>query len=330
MNSSPAVSVIVPIYNVERYIEKCARSLFEQSLGNLEILFVDDCSPDNSIAIIKNILKNYPDRISATRIIRMPANRGQATARRQGIIEAKGEYIIHCDGDDWVDADLYKALYDKALSDDADIVCCDFIIETIKGSTIKTVSLSSNNGKDIIEQWYHKPMHMSCCNKLVKRSLCIDHKILPWVGLNMWEDNGLFLRLFYYATKVTNITGVYYHYNKQNDTSLSSTYGEESVRQMIEVAKNVTEFYSSAYDKNRFDRSIKALQFYARINLVTDSFKKLRDYRKTFPNCIDIIPHIQIQVFSPRAAIRFRFVKLHLEWLFVLLFKMRNLFCRFH
>ena len=82
---SPKVTVIVPVYNVATYIEKCAVSLFAQTLDSLEILFVDDCSPDNSIDIIKETLKKYPVRNSLTRIIRMPSNSGQAAVRRQGV-----------------------------------------------------------------------------------------------------------------------------------------------------------------------------------------------------------------------------------------------------
>ena len=78
---SPKVTVIVPVYNVATYIEKCAVSLFAQTLDSLEILFVDDCSPDNSIDIIKETLKKYPVRNSLTRIIRMPSNSGQAAVR---------------------------------------------------------------------------------------------------------------------------------------------------------------------------------------------------------------------------------------------------------
>ena len=83
---NPAVTVVVPIYNVERYIEKCARSLFEQSLANLEILFVNDCTPDNSIDIILKVLADYPQRKEQTRIIKMSSNSGLAPVGRQGQI----------------------------------------------------------------------------------------------------------------------------------------------------------------------------------------------------------------------------------------------------
>ena len=84
MESYSAVTVIVPVYNVAPYIERCARSLFEQSLESFEILFVDDCSPDDSVEIIKRTLADYPHRVAQTRIIKMPSNGGQADRKSVG------------------------------------------------------------------------------------------------------------------------------------------------------------------------------------------------------------------------------------------------------
>ena len=85
------------------YVEKCAASLFGQTLDDLEIIFVDDCSPDNSIELVKKTLENYPERICSTKILRKPSNGGLAAARKYGLEYANGEYVIHCDSDDWVD-----------------------------------------------------------------------------------------------------------------------------------------------------------------------------------------------------------------------------------
>ena len=99
----PKVSVIIPVYGVEKYIEKCARSLFEQTLDDIEYLFVDDCTPDKSVDILKHILEEYPHRKSQVVIHRMEQNSGQAVVREWGVKNAKGDFIIHCDSDDWVD-----------------------------------------------------------------------------------------------------------------------------------------------------------------------------------------------------------------------------------
>ncbi len=114
----PKVSVIIPVYGVENSIERCARSLFEQTLDEMEYLFIDDCTKDRSIEVLKSVLKDYPKRKSQVTIHRMDNNSGQAKVREWGILNATGEYIIHCDSDDWVDKDIYRELYEKAKEND--------------------------------------------------------------------------------------------------------------------------------------------------------------------------------------------------------------------
>lgn len=84
-NNTPLVSVIVPVYNVAPYVERCAKSLFEQTLKDIEIIFVDDCSPDNSIELVKNLANNYPDRLAQIKYVRHEHNRGLAQARKTGL-----------------------------------------------------------------------------------------------------------------------------------------------------------------------------------------------------------------------------------------------------
>lgn len=321
---SPKITVIVPVYNVAAYIEKCAISLFQQTLDSLEILFIDDCSPDNSVEIIKETLKKYPVRNSLTRIIRLPSNGGLAAVRRQGIIEATGQYIIHCDGDDWVDLDLYERLYDTAVEKGADIVVCDEIHECYDGSHLRKVGLLPEHCKDVIKNWYKAALGMFCHNKLVKRSLYTEHDILPWVGLNMWEDNGLLPRVFYYGDKLVQIHDSYYHYNRTNINAMTSGYGIKQVEQMISIAEHLTDFFESKPDAKDFDKTVKAFQFLAKINLVTDSFANLRRYNNTFKDSESIIHELDLNAFSAKGRFRFRMVKYHLGWLFVLMFKMKK------
>lgn len=124
----PKVSVIIPVYRTEKYIERCVRSLFNQTLDEIEYLFIDDCSPDNSIKILNNVLEDYPHRKEQVIIHRMSRNSGQAIVRNWGMQNATGEYVIHCDSDDWVDADMYRAMYDKAVEEHSDVVICDYAI----------------------------------------------------------------------------------------------------------------------------------------------------------------------------------------------------------
>ncbi|MBP5211144.1 MAG: glycosyltransferase family 2 protein [Bacteroidales bacterium] len=102
-----AVSVIVLVYNVRDYIAQCARSLFGQTLEDIEYIFVDDCSGDESIEILEKILEEeFPERKGSVKILRNDRNRGQAWCRRLAVENAAGEYIIHCDSDDWPEIDM--------------------------------------------------------------------------------------------------------------------------------------------------------------------------------------------------------------------------------
>lgn len=325
----PSVTVIVPVYNVAPYIEKCARGLFEQTLENLEILFVDDCSPDNSVEIINRILKEYPSRKSLTRIVKMPSNGGQAAVRRQGIIEAAGDYIIHCDGDDWVDSGLYETLYKEAVKNNADIVVCDEIMEYDGYQIPQPTDILPSCGKEIMSNWYKCTIGLFCHNKLVRRSLYADNKVLPWVGLNMWEDNGLFARLFYYAGKIVQIHGgPLYHYNRTNANAMTAGYGIKQVEQMIGIARNLSEFFEAQPDGEEFRKTVDAFKYLARINLITDSFSNYRLFKKTFPESKNIAFKLDRKAFSAKGRFRFDMVRFGLAPLFILMFKLKNSLCR--
>ena len=323
---SLAVSVIVPVYNVAPYIERCARSLFEQTLENLEIIFIDDCSPDNSVEIINRVLNDYPSRRINTRILRPQTNQGQAGVRRMGIIEAKGDYIIHCDGDDWVDKELYQVLYDAAIRSNADIVVCDEVAEYDNYSIKIPTGNFQKNGKDLMKNWYKTNLGMFCHNKLVKRALYTDNVILPWVGLNMWEDNGLFARLFYYAEKIVQIHGEpVYHYNRMNVNAMTAGYGTKQIEQMIGIAQNIEQFYANLPDSECYKKTVDAFKYLARINLITDSFRNYLRFRKTFPESNYIAKEIRPSAFSKKGRIRFYMVKFGLAPLFIFLFKLKNI-----
>lgn len=322
----PHVSVIIPVYNVGKYIEKCARSIFEQTLGNLEIIFVDDCSPDNSVDIINQLLEKYPHRKNLTHIIRTPTNSGLAAARLHGIIAAKGEYIIHCDGDDWVDSVLYDQMYRTAIAEQADIVVCDMVDE-LPEKTIRNYSIfESQDPKKLLKEWYSSSVHMSCCNKLVKHSIYKDNNILPWPGINMWEDNGLMTRIFYFAKKIVHIPeDAVYHYNRMNNNAITSGYGLKQVEQMISIAENLSDFFQSKPDSKEFEKTVDAFKYLARINLITDSFRNYNRYKRTFPESAKIKKSLDPDAFSTKGKIRFFMVKFGMAPLFILLFKIKNL-----
>ena len=320
----PKVSVIVPVYNVAPYVERCARSLFEQTLDDIELLFINDCSPDNSMDILQRVLSDYPSRIAQTHIYNMPQNSGQAIVRSFGMKKASGDYVIHCDADDWVDADLYDKMYQCAVQIKADIVVCDEIYEEKSESILHIVDPLPVTCREVLKNWYSHTVGLFLHNKLVRRSLYVDNNIYPWAGLNMWEDNGLVARMLYFGGTLSQIRGSYYHYNRANVNATTFGYGEKSVNQMIGVAQHLTEFFESKSDAADFYKTKMAFQFLARINLITDKFENIKRYNNTFVGSETIASELEERAFSRKGRFRFRMVKWRLSYLFVLMFKMYN------
>lgn len=207
----PKVSVIIPVYKVEQYIERCARSLFEQTLDDIEYLFVDDCSPDMSIEILKQVLEEYPWRKQQVIIHRMECNSGQAKVREWGMGKASGEYVIHCDSDDWVEKDMYETLYRTAKEKDGDIVICGF--SRIDGKRVffqgASYSHVAGDKRQLLSLLIRGSNLSSLCNKLVSRELCSK---LIYPTSNMWEDYVISVQLLYYARRVVSVDRNMYWY----------------------------------------------------------------------------------------------------------------------
>ena len=134
------LSVIVPIYGVEKYIERCAESLFAQTLKNIEFIFVDDCTLDRSMEVLLAVVEKYRFHIAemhwTVRTERMPQNSGLAAVRRYGVGLATGEYLIHCDSDDWLEHDAYSRMYEEAVAGDCDMVFCNFYKSSDTNKTV--------------------------------------------------------------------------------------------------------------------------------------------------------------------------------------------------
>lgn len=320
----PKVSVIIPVYNASAYIERCVRSLFEQTLDDIEYIFINDCSPDDSIDILNRVLADYPKRKVQTRIFEMSTNSRQAAVRRAGIKLASGEYIIHCDSDDWVDTHLYERMYKEAIRSNADIVICPVRNEYKSGGKTKVLPYLPNSCQEVLENWFHNSIAMFTVNKLVKGTVYKENDLLPFDGINMWEDNGLFLRTFYYAKGLSTIDDAVYHYNRTNINAMTAGYGRDAVDQMIKCAGLIDSFFKSKPDGKRFEKTVLALKLFARLNLITDNYVGLKEYESTYSESNTILSEIGLKAFSLKGKIRFLFVKYHLAWLFVTLFKLKN------
>ena len=206
----PAVSVIIPVYQVEPYMARCARSLFGQTLPDLEFLFIDDCSPDRSIDVMREVLEEFPQRKEQVTVFRMPNNSGQAAVRMQGMALARGEYVIHCDSDDYVDVDAYATLYGKAKAEDLDIVTCDMTVE-MDGRAIERIPGECTSAARMLqgkERW-----NLVC--RMIRRTLC--EGIAAPVA-DMGEDMVISLQAQLKARRTGHVDQSLYHYCLREDS----------------------------------------------------------------------------------------------------------------
>lgn len=273
----PKISVIVPVYGVEQFIERCARSLFEQTLCDIEYIFIDDCTPDQSIRILNDIIEEYKQRLLAdnkiVRVEKMSSNSGLPSVRKYGIKLATGDYIVHCDSDDWVDISMYEKLYTLAKNDNSDIVFCHYYL-----SDGVTHTPCNDNQR--------KLMSGPLWNKLIKRSLY--DKIDEYPVCNKAEDGAYMVQLSFFAVKVSLLQEYLYYYF-QNPSSICGNVSEKAclskVRQEYENTELRIRFLERYNSLSKYRTEIIRWKKYTRDNLlpVIGDYKCYKIWRKTYP-----------------------------------------------
>lgn len=223
MNKEYKISVIIPVYQAECYMDRCVRSLFEQTMDDIQFVFVDDCTPDKSIEIISRLLLEYADRNDDVVIVKHLQNMGQAAARNSGLSRATGEYIGWVDADDYVDRFMFQKLYETALVNDADIVCCDIIRERKAGKTTERFPYE-NESKDDLMKHIEGGIYSALWNKIIRRSLYEKNHIRFADGVNMWDDLSVTLPLRYFSKKTIVVHDSLYIYNNMNESSITRSH----------------------------------------------------------------------------------------------------------
>lgn len=221
MNGQPKISIIVPVYGVEKYIGQCARNIFGQTYENLEIIFVNDCTPDHSMDILRDIIGKYPDRKKQCKIIDLPQNKGLGNARDVGLQNASGKYVLQIDSDDYPDICMIEKMTNLAEQENADITICDFY-SVYEHSLVHEHINPPHDNLECMESILNSTTHASLCNKLIRRDLYTENNIYPEAGLDMREDMHVMYRLMYFAKKIVYLPEPLYYYRR--DIPGSYTY----------------------------------------------------------------------------------------------------------
>lgn len=280
------VSVIVPVYNVEDYLEKCLESLVNQDFENYEIIIVNDGSPDNSQHIIDKYVKNYPNLIRGYK----KENGGLSSARNYGIKKAKGEYIVFVDSDDYVTQNYLSALYNEATSKDYDIVACNIIKKNNSNEEVLKCYIDKNNTPT-------KNLLLSlptACNKIYKIKLFVENKIY-YPEKIFYEDLATTGRLLVCANKVTYINQDLYYYIERDSSIMHQTKYNPKMSDIFKSLEILTNYYKDNNYSEKYKDEIEylhishllhdhSLRVYKYIEGKEEIEKVVNFFKKNYPN----------------------------------------------
>lgn len=211
------VSILIPVHQAEKYIEQCVRSVFDQTYRQLEIIVVDDGSTDKSLDIIKQLVNEYPQRQSQTRIIHNAQNKGIATVRNMLLDAVTAPYFFFVDADDWLEKDAVEILVGKQIASGADIVTGQaYVNESVEDPSYLRPEYKDKN--DMIVDMLAQVWNHELWARLIRTSMCREHSLRFLDEINQAEDWRFMPMLVWYAKVVANVDDKIYHYRLSDDS----------------------------------------------------------------------------------------------------------------
>lgn len=234
---APNISIIMPVYNAEKYLSRAIDSILAQTLQEWELICIDDGSTDDSAAI----LEKYVQMDSRIHVIHQE-NAGVSASRQVGMESASGDYIIHFDSDDWADKEMLKELYSKAEESDADVVICDFYVENLEKETKKREqTFTSLKPWDILHAMFDGKVFGALWHKMIKTSTYKKYTPNFFQGINHCEDLLFWVQLFQHEdVKVIYLPKAYYHYFC-NEQSITRNFTRETYNLRLKFYKKLEE-----------------------------------------------------------------------------------------
>lgn len=256
------VSVIIPVYNCEKYLGECIESLIDQTLQECEFIFVNDGSKDKS----EEIIKKYADKDERIILINQK-NSGVSVARNVGIKKASGEYIGFVDGDDYIDKYYYEKLYNNAKENYIDIIFCNWR----SNNNILELPFNKNEilNEEYIEEFIYKFLLQydslnSVCNKLFSRKLIHDNNISFPIGMYMGEDARFNIKAFTYTKSVYYLDYVGYYYREVAGSATRSIENKDYFKRIL------NEYKSTIDEFNRWNYTGKEIEKFRTIKFINN------------------------------------------------------------
>jgi glycosyltransferase involved in cell wall biosynthesis len=265
------VSLMMPVYKTERFIEKSLRSALEQTLDDYEIVIVDDASPDGSMAVAGRVLAEYPHMAERVKIVTHPANKGIAAARQTALDNAEGEYTFYLDSDDWAEPEMLERMYVRARETDADIVVCDYYVEFPARRKYVSQAGVPSTGKELARMLLREELSWAVWNKLIRRSLYLDNGV-GWVaGVNLGEDMLSIIKLSLHADRVSYLPEAFLHYRNDNPSSLTTVITRKSIDDLIEATNLLERFIVARPDGADYGDDMIRLKLRQRSTLIINT-----------------------------------------------------------
>ena len=240
MEKKAKVSVLVPFYNVEKYVGRCVESLFSQTYSNIEYVFVNDCTPDNSMDIINEYIDKFNVRNKCV-IINHEVNKGISASRNDCLDNATGDYILFIDSDDYIDKDMVELLVKAAIESNADISGCGYI-EEYKDRSVEMPQRYTNNHVEMMRAITLLTIKGVMWKLLIRRSIVEENQV-RFIPDNTMVDDYLFCcQVFFYAKRFASVDKCMYHYIQYNPNNYSKTR-EFNITSQAKAIIKTEEFY---------------------------------------------------------------------------------------
>ncbi len=281
MKDKIQVTILMPIYKVEKYLEKALDSIFTQTYPYLDYVFVNNCSPDNSLQVLIDTIKKYGIQKDRYTIINHDKNEGIAVSRADCIANAKGDYLFFVDGDDWIEKDAVEQMVAATKSGAVDIVGCDYMKDFLSGNTTYHHENYAESCRDNMYRCLNYDIATVLWKLLIRRRLFDNFTITPHVDIV--EDYIISVKLYYYAKSFVAIPHAYYHYVQYNQARASLQTSWSVNMHII----GVCEVENFCKEKGLFDAEVEhklnLRKFNIKSNFLTRQLLDYNAYKKTFP-----------------------------------------------
>ena len=279
MKNETFISVIVAVYNVEKYIRRCLDSILAQTFRDFELIIVDDGSPDGCHAICDEYASK-DERITVVH----KENGGLPAARKTGFDNSIGKYLLFIDGDDWIENTMLEIMLGEAKRQNSDVVICDVYKDYGKVKKAATIHFPQEK-KDIMETFIRHPGFMNYFwNKLIKRDIFIKNKIDFPQNITLCEDLYVIFKIVYYAKVISHVSVPLYHYMQTNPSAMTKNITEKSYSSKMAVLESLIAFCVGKEKDFDTEKIINFYKIYNRLPLII--YKNLRDaerWSNTYP-----------------------------------------------